>query len=70
MAAVSSPGVKKVADLGVFTITSVSSLFAYIWMYIVLKLWTEDEITIEEAIITFIFFFILIGSAYGCDKCN
>ena len=65
-----SPNYKKVADLGVFTITSISSLFAYVWMYIVLKVWTENQITIEEAVITFIFFFILIGSAYGCDKCN
>ena len=42
IAAVESPHYKKVADLGVFTITSISSLFAYVWMYIVLKVWTEN----------------------------
>lgn len=56
--------------MGVFLITSISSLFAYVWMYITLKVWSEGEITIAEAVITFLFFFILIGSAFGADKCN
>ena len=28
---------KKIEQVGVFAITSISSLFAYIWLYIVLK---------------------------------
>ncbi len=68
--AVKSPDVKKIADLGVFSITSVSSLLAYVWMYIVLKVWSDGEIEIAEAILTFLFFFILIGLAFLADKLN
>lgn len=30
-------GVKKINDMGVFTITAISSLWAYVWMYLVLR---------------------------------
>ena len=33
---------KKIDDMGVFAVTCCSSLFAYIWMYIVLKIWTPE----------------------------
>lgn len=34
--AVKSPNVKRIYDLGVFGVTAITSLFAYIWLYIVL----------------------------------
>ena len=68
--AVQSPGVKKVADLGVFSITSVSSLLAYVWMYIVLQVWSKGVIEVPEAVITFLFFFLLLGLAFMADKIN
>ncbi len=46
------------------------SLLAYIWMYIVLQQWTEGEITIPEALITFFLFFVLIGLAFLADRLN
>ena len=30
-------GVKKIYDLGVFSVTAITSIWAYIWMYIVLR---------------------------------
>ena len=57
-------GVKKINDLGVFSITATSSVFAYIWMFIVLL---DQNVSISEAWLTFAFFFILIISAYGAD---
>jgi solute carrier family 8 (sodium/calcium exchanger) len=33
---------KKIDDTGVFFITSVCSLWAYIWMYLVLQIWSKD----------------------------
>ena len=61
---------KKVYDLGVFAITALSSLFAYIWLYICLEVWSKGVVSIWEAVITFLFFVILILSAYAADRIN
>jgi solute carrier family 8 (sodium/calcium exchanger) len=66
------PAIKKVYDTGVFAITSIASLFAYIWMYLTLKELGDIDETIEmwEAWLTLAFFFILIGMAFAADKLN
>jgi solute carrier family 8 (sodium/calcium exchanger) len=56
---------KKIYDLGVFAVTASFSMFAYIWMYIVLL---DEEVTLAEAWLTFAFFFILIIISYGADR--
>lgn len=57
-------GVKKVQDTGVFAITTVWSIVAYIWLYVVLL----DGIVKEwEAYLTLGFFFALILMAYIAD---
>ena len=58
-------GVKKINDMGVFGITSVFSVLAYIWMFICLA---DQRVTVAEAWITFLLFFVLIGLAFGADK--
>ena len=58
-------GVKKINDMGVFSITATSSLFAYIWLFICVS---DQEINPTEAWLTFVFFFLLIGLSYGADK--
>lgn len=70
IAAVPSGEVKKIDDLGVFAITALASLFAYVWMFICLQLWSKGEIEIAEAILTFLFFIILVVSAYVADRVN
>lgn len=60
-------GVKKINDLGVFTITCGSSLWAYIWLFICVQ---DNGITMSEAWWTFAMFFILIISAFIADKLN
>jgi len=60
-------GVKKIDDMGVFAITATFSVFSYIWLYIVLM---DQNVTKNEAIITFILFFVLIFFSYGADKFN
>ena len=57
-------GVKKVNDTGVFAITTVWSIIAYIWLYIVLSDGLVEE---WEAYLTLGFFFILIIMAYIAD---
>lgn len=58
-------GVKKIYDMGVFSITATSSLFAYVWLFICVK---DNLVTPVEAWLTFVFFFILIGLSFGADK--
>lgn len=57
--------VKKINDLGVFTVTSIASIWAYIWLYIVLS---DGVVKIWEALITLVFFVLLIVLAYGADR--
>lgn len=63
-------GVKKINDLGVFGITTVSSIFAYVWLYLVLKVISPNYVELWEAWLTFAFFIILIVAAYFADKAN
>jgi len=56
---------KKIFDLGVFAVTSFFSLFAYVWMTIVLN---DDLVTMQEAYLTFGFFFVLVILAFSADK--
>lgn len=60
-------GVKKVQDTGVFAITTIWSIIAYIWLYIVLI----DGIVEEwEAFVTLGMFFMLLIMAYVADCCR
>ena len=56
---------KKIYDLGVFGVTSLFSLFAYIWLQIVLS---DELVTLGEAWLTFAFFFILVIISYLADR--
>jgi solute carrier family 8 (sodium/calcium exchanger) len=58
-------GVKKINDMGVFTITCSSSLWAYIWLFICVR---DNAIESWEAWSTFFMFFILIILAFAADK--
>ena len=58
-------GVKKIYDRGVFGVTATSSVFAYIWMWIVLL---DQSVSPTEAWLTLVFFFVLIGLAFGMDR--
>ena len=62
--------IKRIDDLGVFLITASFSIFAYVWLFIVLKVWSKDEIEIVEAVLTLLFFIILIVLAFVADKYN
>ena len=61
---------KAIFDLGVFAITSVCSLWAYIWMYLVLQEFSKDVVEPWEAWLTLVFFFLLIGFSFAADKFN
>lgn len=52
----------------VFVVTSVTSLLAYIWMLVVLTWWTPDYVTLEEAILTLLYFPLMVALAYWADQ--
>jgi len=58
-------GVKKIYDMGVFAVTAGSSIFAYAWLYWVLR---DQKVDSTEAWLTFVFFFVLVGLAWACDR--
>lgn len=61
---------KKVNDFGVFLVTGIFSLFAYIWLFICLSVNSKDKVTLTESVLTLSFFFILLGLAYAADRYN
>lgn len=61
---------KKINDLGVFAVTSIFSVFAYLWLYYVLGVRGEGTVDRLEAWLTFGYFLILLVLAYGFDKLN
>ena len=63
-------GVKKINDTGVFAVTAIFSLIAYIWMWVVLEGVSPMVVEVWEAVITLILFVVLCVLAYIADKCN
>ena len=59
--------IRKVLNFGTFMVTTCFSIFAYIWLFIVLAVWTPDYITITEAVLTFAFFILLVLIAFISD---
>jgi len=51
--------------MGVFGTTAIFSLWAYIWLLIVLM---DQVVQVWEGVLTFVFFFILIVIAFGMDR--
>ena len=60
-------GVKKIYDMGVFTITCTCSMLAYIWTFYCL---IDYEVTPLEAFLTLGFMFVLLVAAFAADKCK
>ncbi len=51
-----------------FAVTASFSLFAYIWLLVILKWSSPGVVTMLEAVLTFAFFPILVVVAYAADK--
>ncbi len=65
---VPSKTLKTVAEFGVFLVTSLWSMFAYLWLLVVLKWSSPNVVEIWEAILTLAFFPLLVISAWCQDK--
>ena len=51
-----------------YVLTACVSIFAYIWLLIIVVWSTPGVITLAEAVLTFVFFWILLAAAYLCDR--
>ncbi|KAL1520969.1 hypothetical protein AB1Y20_022527 [Prymnesium parvum] len=60
--------VRRIEQYSVFITTATCSVFAYLWLYIVLRITSPNLIEIWEAVLTFLFFPLLVGFAYVVDK--
>ena len=60
-------GTKQIDDLWSFSVTSIFSLWAYIWLWIAVD---DGWVNILEAWLTGIFFIMLIVIAYTADRIN
>ncbi|CAB3396772.1 unnamed protein product [Caenorhabditis bovis] len=59
--------IRRVQHNGVFWVTVVWSTFAYIWLYLILSVFSPGEVEVWEGILTFIFFPLTVLTAYFTD---
>lgn len=60
--------VRAVRNAGVFWLTAVWSILAYVWMFICLRIWTPGVITLTEALLTLAMLPLFVYSAYAMDR--
>ncbi|XP_042414312.1 magnesium/proton exchanger-like [Zingiber officinale] len=59
---------KKISDLGVWLVELFWSFWAYVWLFIILQVWTPNMVTLSEAFLTVLQFGLLLVHAYAQDK--
>jgi solute carrier family 8 (sodium/calcium exchanger) len=52
----------------VFAVTATCSLFAYVWLYIIVSVSSPNIVSIWEGLLTFAFFPLLVIIAWGADR--
>ena len=52
----------------VFGVTATFSIFAYVWLLVILKVSSPNVVEIWESVLTFLFFPILVVIAFSADK--
>jgi solute carrier family 8 (sodium/calcium exchanger) len=60
--------VRRIKHLRVFFVTAGWSIFAYIWLYVIISVSSKGVIEPWEAILTFFFFPLTVGTAYVVDR--
>lgn len=60
--------VRKIKHLRVFFVTATWSVFAYVWLYIILAVTSPREVEIWEGLVTFMFFPATLVTAYIADR--
>ncbi|KDR22763.1 Sodium/calcium exchanger 1, partial [Zootermopsis nevadensis] len=60
--------VRKIKHLRVFFVTATWSVFAYVWLYLILSVFSVGEVEVWEGLLTFLFFPATVGTAYIADR--
>lgn len=60
--------VRKIKHLRVFFVTASWSVFAYVWMYLILSVFSVGEVEVWEGLLTFMFFPATVITAYIADR--
>lgn len=60
--------VRKIKHLRVFFVTATWSVFAYVWLYIILSVSSYGEVEVWEGLLTFLFFPATVLTAYIADR--
>jgi solute carrier family 8 (sodium/calcium exchanger) len=60
--------VRRIKHLRVFFVTATWSIFAYIWLYLILSVISVGEVELWESFLTFLFFPLTVLTAYMVDK--
>jgi len=59
--------VRYIKETNVYIVTAIFSILAYVWLILILDLISPNVVEIWEAVVTFIFFPVLVGIAYAAD---
>ncbi|GBP22218.1 hypothetical protein EVAR_10728_1 [Eumeta japonica] len=60
--------VRKIKHLRVFLVTATWSVFAYVWLYMILAVISPGEVEVWEGAVTFLFFPATVMTAYVADR--
>lgn len=60
--------VRRIKHLRVFFVTATWSVFAYLWLLVILKVTTPGVVDIWEGVVTFLFFPTTVATAYMADR--
>jgi len=60
--------IRYIKDMNVYIITAVCSIFAYLWMIVILSVISPNVVEVWEGILTFVFFPMLLVAAWAADK--
>lgn len=60
--------VRRIKHLRVFAITAATSVFAYVWLYLIIAVFSKGVIEVWEGVLTLAFFPLLVGIAYIADR--
>lgn len=59
---------RKIKHLRVFFITATWSVFAYVWLYLILAFFSPGQVDVWEGVVTFMFFPLTVLTAYIADR--
>ncbi|CAG9863851.1 unnamed protein product [Phyllotreta striolata] len=60
--------VRRIKHLGVFFVTATWSVFAYVWLYAILCVFSPGVVEIWEGLLTFCYFPLTVLTAYAADR--